>query len=54
MKNIDRANGYFYGGLSEEGDDVMKMMSQAVGVDLTFNEYLFLIYIKMVCESENN
>ncbi|XP_065648638.1 GPN-loop GTPase 2 isoform X2 [Hydra vulgaris] len=38
MKIIDKANGYFYGGLSEESDDVMKMMSQAVGVDLNFNE----------------
>nr|XP_047128365.1 GPN-loop GTPase 2-like isoform X1 [Hydra vulgaris] len=38
MKIIDKANGYFYGGLSEESDDVMKMMSQAVGVDLNFND----------------
>lgn len=38
MQVIDKANGYFYGGLSSEGDDVMKMMSNAVGADLRFNE----------------
>ena len=38
MKVIDKANGYFYGGLSKEGDDVMEMMSKAVGADLRFNQ----------------
>jgi len=38
MQVIDKANGYFYGGLSTEGDDVMQMMSNAVGSDLRFNQ----------------
>jgi len=38
MKVIDKANGYFYGGLSTEGEDVMQMMSKAVGADLRFNQ----------------
>jgi len=38
MKVIDKANGYFYGGLSTEGDDVMTMMSKTVGADLRFNQ----------------
>ncbi|XP_066915323.1 GPN-loop GTPase 2-like [Clytia hemisphaerica] len=36
MKIVDRANGYIYGGLSKESDDVMEMMSDKVGADLDF------------------
>lgn len=38
MEVIDKANGCFYGGLSSEGNDVMQMMSNAVGADLRFNQ----------------
>ena len=43
MKIVDKANGYIYGGLSEESDDVMQMMSAAVGADMQFNTYLFSV-----------
>lgn len=42
MQVIDKASGYFYGGLSGESDDVMEMMSDAVGADLQFDQYLFM------------
>ena len=42
MKVVDRANGYIYGGLSKESDDVMEMMSDKVGADLDFEAYPFL------------
>lgn len=45
MKVIDKANGYIYGGLSEQGDDVMAMMSNAVGADFSFGEYLFTKFL---------
>ena len=45
MKVIDKANGYIYGGLSDQGNDVMQMMSSAVGADLSFQQYLFLFRV---------
>ena len=43
MKQIDKANGYVYGGLAD--DDVMKMMSTAVGADFQFDKYLFQMHM---------
>lgn len=37
MKIVDKANGYIYGGLSEDGSNVMELMSTAVGADFTFD-----------------
>lgn len=37
MAQVDKANGYVYGGLSEVSNDVMSMMSTAVGADFQFD-----------------
>lgn len=36
MKLIDQANGYIYGGLSEQSKDVMDLLSQKVGMNCDF------------------
>ena len=41
MKTVDQANGYIYGGLSDQSKDVMELMSDKVGMDLNFKTYPF-------------
>ena len=42
MKTVDQANGYIYGGLSDQSKDVMELMSDKVGMNLDFKPYPFL------------
>lgn len=51
MKLIDQANGYIYGGLSEQSKDVMDLLSQKVGMNCDFKVYPFQKYnnIFLIC-----